>query len=156
MSAKDDNIAELEKKYVAFRDHFVPLEDEAYREVWLGEWDANHLLAHMAGWYREMAGAFKRVGEGLRPAPDGVDFSDSDAWNVKFAALAKDGQAALDDFDNAFHEYYAAAKALPESLFGIDPEKNRPLMGTRLLQGAGLSHFDEHQAQVEEWLGARA
>ena len=156
MSAKDDNIAELEKKYVEFRDHFVPLDDEAYREVWLGEWDANHLLAHMAGWYRTMAPAFQRVGEGLRPAPDGVDLSDSDAWNAKFVVSAKDGQAALDDFDTAFHEYYAAAKALPETFFGIDPEKNRPLIGTRLLQAAGLSHFDEHQAQVEEWLGARA
>jgi hypothetical protein len=148
-------IAELEQKYVDFRELIVNLPPEAYREVWLGEWSVNQMLAHMAGWYREMAGGFARVARGERPAPEGADYSQTDAWNAKFALLAKDGQAALDDFDEAFHEYYAAAKGLSDEFYGIDPEKNRPRIGNRLLDGAGLHHFDEHRPELEAWLRSR-
>lgn len=148
-------IAELETKYVAFRDLIASLPDEAYREPWLGEWNLGQLLAHMAGWFREMAPAFHRVGRGERPTPDGVDYGKTDEWNAKFAAEAKPGRAALDDFDEAFHVYYAAAQALDERLYGIDPEKGRPRIGNRLLDGPGLHHFDEHRPQLEAWLATR-
>ncbi len=155
MTDKASLIAELEQKYVDFRELIVNLPPEAYREVWLGEWSVNQMLAHMAGWYREMAGGFARVARGERPAPEGADYSQTDAWNAKFALLAKDGHAALDDFDEAFHEYYAAAKGLGDEFYGIDPEKNRPRIGNRLLDGAGLHHFDEHRPELEAWLRSR-
>lgn len=155
MSDKAEAIAELEQKYVGFREQFADLPEAAYRETWLGSWSLNQLLAHMAGWWREMAGAFARVAHGERPTPEGVDYSDPQPWNDRFAAQAKDGRAALDDWDDAFHEYYAAAKALDESYYGIDAEKGRPKIGNRLLQGAGTEHFDEHRADLESWVGAR-
>jgi hypothetical protein len=65
------------------------------------------------------------------------------------------GREALDDFDVAFHEYYAAAKGLDDAFYGIDPEKNRPRIGNRLLQGSGIGHFEEHRPQVEAWLATR-
>jgi len=153
---KANTIAELEQGYVEFRDLLVNLPAEAYREVFLGEWNLNKLLAHMAGWYREMAEAIERVGRGERPAPEGVDYSDSDSWNARFAQLSKDGPAALDDFDAAFHEYYGAAKNLDESLYGLDPEKGRPRIGNRLLDSAGIHHFAEHRPQIEAWLASRS
>lgn len=155
MADKDEMIATLEKGYVEFRDLITPLPADAYREVWLGEWDLNRLLAHMAGWYREMAGGFARAARGERPTPTGVDYSDPDPWNAGFAGQAKDGPAALDDFDEAFHEYYAAAQALPAELYGIDSERGRPRIGNRLLEGAGINHFAEHRPELEEWLANR-
>jgi hypothetical protein len=155
MSEKDDAIGALETGYVEFRELLVALPDAAYGEVWLGTWDADHLLAHMAGWYREMAGAFGRVAKGERPAPEGVDYSNADEWNAKFAASPQHASAALDDFDMAFHEYYAAAKALPDGMYGIDPASGRPRIGNRLLQGAGIGHFEEHRPEVEAWLASR-
>jgi len=152
---KETAIGTLEEEYVAFRELIVDLPEAAYREVMLGTWDLDHLLAHMAGWYREMSGAFARVAKGERPVPEGVDYSNADAWNEKFAASPKHGPAALDDFDMAFHQYDAAARALPEALYGDDPASGRPRIGNRLLGGAGIEHLQEHRPEVAAWLAGR-
>lgn len=155
MSDKQTTITELEAAYVGFRDLIADLPADAYREDFLGEWNLNKVLAHMAGWYREMTPAFGRVASGERPTPAGVDYSNTDEWNAKFAQQSKDGPAALDDFDDAFHGYYAAAKALDESFYGLDPEKGRPKIGNRLLDASGLHHFAEHRPEIEAWLASR-
>jgi hypothetical protein len=156
MAEKEQAIADLAQSYTDFRERIASLPDDAYRETWLGEWSLEQLLAHMAGWWREMSGAFPRVAAGGRPAPEGVDYSDADTWNAKFAAGSKQGQAALDDWDEAFHEYYAAAQGLDASFYGVDPEKGRPRIGNRLLAASGLDHFAEHRPQLESWLRSRA
>ncbi|HEY5477713.1 MAG TPA: maleylpyruvate isomerase N-terminal domain-containing protein [Tepidiformaceae bacterium] len=156
MPDKAAAIDALEQEYVTFRELIVDLPDAAYREVMLGVWDLEHVLAHMAGWYREMSGAFERVARGERPVPEGVDYSNADAWNEKFAANPKHGPAALDDFDMAFHQYDAAAQSLAEELYGDDPASGRPRIGNRLLQAAGIGHLQEHRPEVEAWLAARA
>jgi hypothetical protein len=155
MSEKDQAIAKLQSKYDSFRASIADLPDAAYNETWLGTWSLSQLLAHMAGWYKEMTGAFSRVGQGQPPTPAGVDYSDTDTWNAKFAQDAKPGRAALADWDANFKGYRDAAQGLPDSLYGIDPEKNRPRIGNRLLQAAGVHHFDEHQEQLDEWLKSR-
>jgi len=154
--SKDEEIRALEEAYVAFRDRIAALPGDAYAEVRLGEWTPAQLLAHMAGWCRQMTIALERVRRGERPAPEGVDWSDVEAWNRRFAAEAKPGRAALDDWDAAFHEYLAAAKAAPTELFGTDPERNRPRIASRLVQSAGTGHFAEHLPELEAWLTARA
>lgn len=155
MTDKTTAITELEAKYQAFRGPLTGLSDAAFAETWLGDWNLSQLLAHMAGWYGEMTGACERAARGERPTPEGVDYSDADTWNAKFAQDALPGSAALNAFDAAFERYKAAAEAMPEALYGIDPEKNRPLIGNRLLQTAGIGHFEEHQPQLLEWLGRR-
>lgn len=155
MSDKQSAIHDLELGYQEFRTPLERLEDRDFEEVWLGSWNLSQLLAHMAGWYREMTPAFARVAAGERPTPPGVDYSDSDAWNARFEKLAKAGKAALSDFDEAYRGYLAAAKALPEAFFGVDPEKGRPKIGNRLLQASGTGHFEEHQGQLDEWLKSR-
>ena len=155
MTDKNTAIHDLELGYQEFRGPIERLDEADYSEVWLGEWSVQELLAHMAGWFREMTGAVQRAGRGERPTPEGVDYSNSDEWNAKFAGNAKKGKAALKDFDAAYADYLAAAKALPENMFGTDPEKGRPLIGNRLLQGAGIGHFEEHQGQLDAWLKGR-
>lgn len=152
MSDKQSAIHDLELGYQEFRGPLDRLEDDDYAEVWLGEWNLSQLLAHMAGWYREMTPAFSRVAAGERPTPPGVDYADADAWNAKFAAQAKLGKAALHDFEAAYKDYLAAAKSLPDDFFGTDPEKGRPKIGNRLVQASGIGHFEEHQAQLDAWL----
>ena len=73
MATKDEALAALDEGYRQFREPIAALDDAAYGEPWLGTWNLSECLAHMAGWYREMAGAIERVGRGERPAPDGVD-----------------------------------------------------------------------------------
>src|SRR5258708_7946317 len=86
---KDTMIGTLEKSYVDFRDLIVPLPNEAYREVWLGDWDLNHLLAHMAGWAGGVV--IFRCGN---PA-----FSASDSALPRHAPATADLRRALQDDD---------------------------------------------------------
>jgi hypothetical protein len=155
MADKSAAVGEMDAGYARFREKIADLPDSAYSERWLGDWDLSQLLAHMVGWYGEMTGACDRAARGERPTPEGVDYSDSDAWNAKFASNAKPGKTALAAWDAAYGRYKAAAQALPDNLYGTDPERGRPLIGNRLLQGAGIGHFEEHQGQLEEWLGSR-
>ena len=97
----------------------------------------------------------KRVANGERPTPEGVDYSNEDAWNGKFAAAAAPGTAALVAFDTAYARYRDAATALSEDTFGVDPQTGKPRIGVRLLDGAGIHHFDEHRPQIDEWLSKR-
>ncbi len=155
MTAKSDLLAELQSSSESFRGAIAALPGDAYNERWLGDWNLSQLLAHMAGWWREMAGSFERVARGERPTPEGVDYSDDDAWNARFAAKAKAGSAALADWDEAFAVYRAAAQALPEDQYGVDPAKERPRIGSRLLDGPGIHHFEEHREQLLGWLASR-
>lgn len=155
MSSKQEAIAALDEGYEKFRAGVAGLPAEAYSETWLGTWNLSQLLAHMTGWYGEMTGAIQRVGRGERPTPEGVDYSDADAWNAKFSANAKPGLAALNEWDAAYGAYRDAAAALPDNLYGVDPERGRPLIGNRLLQASGIGHFEEHQPQLDEWLRSR-
>ena len=152
---KDAAIARLETDYVHFRDLVAYLPPEAFAETVAGEWSLAQLLAHLAGWYREFTPAFARLERGapLFPA-ENTYFSDPDAWNARFVADAAAGPEALDDFDLAFHEFYAAAKRLDPSFFGLDQD-GQPKPANRMLQDGGPGHFDEHQPQIEAWLRAR-
>jgi hypothetical protein len=155
MSAKQDVIGKLESEYSAMRGAIEALPEDAYSQTWLGEWNLDQLLAHMAGWWLEMSGAFDRVARGERPVPEGVDYSDADKWNEGFAAAAKHGKAALQVWDDAFAKYAGAANSLGEDLYGLDPERGRPRIGDRLLDASGIAHFGEHRPQLEAWLAGR-
>lgn len=155
MSDKSDAIARLDAARIHFRAQIADLPPDAYEETWFGTWNLSQLLAHMAGWFREMTGAIDRVGRGEKPTPDGVDYSDPEPWNTRFAANAVLGLAALADWDAACAAYRDAAARLPDNLFGVDPEKGRPRIGNRLLQGAGIGHFEEHEPSLSAWVAAR-
>lgn len=155
MATKAEVLGELDAGYEKFRARIAGLGEDAYAEPWLGTWNLSQCLAHMAGWYREMTGAIERVGRGERPTPEGVDYSNADTWNDRFALEAKPGRAALEAWDAAYRGYRDAAGALPDRLYGEDPEKGRPLIGNRLLDAAGIHHFAEHQPDLENWLKSR-
>jgi hypothetical protein len=65
------------------------------------------------------------------------------------------GAEALQDFLDAYAADRAAAGTLDENLFGVDPDKGRPRIGSRLLQGVGLGHFEEHQDELAHWVRSR-
>jgi len=152
MTAKDDAFAGVEKVYVEFRDLIAMLPDEAYSEVFAGDWDLDRILAHMAGWYRELAPEFAKIVAG-NPTPSGT-WQDFDAWNAKFAAATQHGMAALDDFDMAFHEFYAAAKAIPDEQWGTGAD-GKPLPVPALFESLVTEHTAEHRPDIERWLSGR-
>lgn len=154
MATKQEAMGELDSAYQRFRGKIADLPDDAYNEAWLGTWNLSQLLAHMGGWFGEMTGGMERVGRGERPTPEGVDYSDADGWNAKFAATATPGKAALQVWDMRYRRYADAANALGDDLFG-ENEQGRPKIGNRLIGASGLEHFAEHGEQLDAWLAAR-
>ena len=69
MADKSTAIHDLMRGYEQFRAPLEALDDGAYGETWLGEWNLSQLLAHRAGWYREMTAASARTSRGERPTP---------------------------------------------------------------------------------------
>ena len=154
MATKGEALAELQQAYDEFRSKIAGLPPAAWDDVWLGSWALPQLLAHMAGWWNEMLPAFDRVTRGERPLPEGVDYSDPDSFNARFADRAPTGNEALARWDEAFRAYQEAAGGLADALFG-ENDQGRPKIGNRLLQGAGSDHFAEHQEDLDSWVASR-
>lgn len=154
MGTKVEDIAALEGAANAFHAKVAALPGAAWEERWLGTWGLGELLAHMAGWAREMTGAIERVGRGERPTPEGVDYGDTEGWNAKFATTAQARDASLAAFAAAFQAYADAARGLDEGQFGNN-DQGRLKIGSRLLDGAGIHHLAEHGAHLDEWIASR-
>jgi hypothetical protein len=94
-----------------------------------------------------MTGALERMGRGERPTPEGVDYSDADAWNAKFAAAmtAQNASTVMADLQQSFANYLKAAKALPDDRFGEGKTVNK------LLDASGSGHYKEHLPALKEF-----
>jgi hypothetical protein len=116
------------------------LDERAMSRVADGTWTAKEVLAHITGWHRAMTGAMERMSRGERPTPEGVDYSDADAWNAGFAAgaCAQQGATIIAGLQQSFANYLRAAQALPPDRFGEGKTVNR------LLEASGYGHYREH------------
>ena len=147
MSDKPTVLKLLDEEYANFRKALDGLDAAAMQRVWFGEWSAKDIVAHVLGWEREMAGALRRMARGEKPAPEGVDYSDSDAWNARFSLVMKQQlpSTVLAEWGQVHQVYRAAAAALPDERIGEGKTVNR------LIETSGYGHYREHGAQVREW-----
>jgi hypothetical protein len=123
------------------------LDERAMAKVFYGDWGVKDILAHISGWHHQMAQAMERMARGERPTPEGVDFSDSDGWNARFASAmkAQSGPTVLADLQQSFATYVRAARAIPDDRFGEGKTVNR------LLEGSGYGHYEEHLPALKEY-----
>jgi len=147
VSYKDEVLKELDDGYAAFKAEIAGLSDAQMMQTWLDRWNTRDLLAHVAGWHREMGGALERMGRGERPTPEGVDYADSDSWNAEFAAAraATSPKEMLVGLEESFRAFRAAASALGEDRF----EQGRTV--DRIIHTSGINHYVEHGEQIREW-----
>jgi hypothetical protein len=104
------------------------------------------IVAHIAGWHREMIPALERLGRGEAPHPEGA-YDDADGWNARFVA-ARQGLASadlLDEMDRSHRELVQAAARLPDEAYA----EGQPAPG--LVDGAAGGHYREHAEQIREW-----
>lgn len=147
MSNKDDVLKELDDGFAGFKTAVSGLSDAQMAQTMLGEWGVKDILAHVAGWHNEMAGALQRMGRGERPTPEGVDYSNADPWNAGFASAKKalaPGQM-VQELDASFRTFREATAALPEDRF----EPNRTV--DRIVRTSGINHYTEHGTEIREW-----
>lgn len=145
--ARDDLLQQLDRDFDDLVASFEGLSDEAMLRVWFGDWSVRDVLAHVAGWHREMAELFDRMARGERPVPEGVDYNDSGPWNARFAESHRNTQpASMIEEAKASREAFAeAARRLPDERF----EEGRA--GYRVLLGTGSDHYREHAGAIREW-----
>ena len=127
------------------------LDNDQMAETWLDGWSAKDILAHVLGWDREMIVFLERLARGERPAPEGVDYSDPNAWNAKFALefAPISGSTVLAIWRQVHMNFLRAAKALPDDRFG--EKDGKPKTANRMLADSGYQHYQEHMAQILEW-----
>ena len=147
MSMKDDLLRQAEDDFAALRRALVGLDDEAMRRPWLGVWGVREILAHIAGWHREMTPVLERLARGERPIPEGVSYENFDGWNARHVSARRGLTVAgiRAELETSHREFLAAARAVPESRFG--PDKT----ATRIVDLNGPHHYREHAAQIRTW-----
>jgi uncharacterized protein DUF1706 len=147
MSLKDDLLAQADRDFGALKRALVGLSDEGMRRPCCDAWGVREILAHIAGWQREMIPVLERVARGEKPIPDGVSYEDVDAWNARHVAarrgLTVEGVRA--ELEAAHREFLAAARAVPDARFA--PDKT----ATRIVDLNGPHHYREHAAQIRAW-----
>ncbi|HXG41105.1 MAG TPA: ClbS/DfsB family four-helix bundle protein [Dehalococcoidia bacterium] len=144
---RQELVHQLEQGFQELLQAIQGLSDEAATRVWYGSWSVRDIIAHIAGWHREMAAALERVARGERPAPEGVDYSDADAWNARFAqAYAQTPwPLVLQELRASKDALLAAARQVPEERF----EEGR--VAYRILHNAAIDHYREHIPAILEW-----
>ncbi len=123
------------------------LDERAMTKVFFGEWSVKDILAHIAGWQHQMTGAMERMARGEKPTPEGVDYSDSDGWNARFAGAmkAQNATTVVADLKQSFANYRRAAEAIPAERYGEGKTINR------LIETSGTGHYAEHLPAIQEF-----
>lgn len=149
---KQELLIDLDASYGRFRSLVEPLDEEAFTERWFGRWGVRQIVAHLAGWHRELGGGLERMGRGEKATPEGVDWDDVDGWNERFAASIgrKSKGQLLQELETAVARFKAVAAALPEERFEAGKT------AARMVDRAGISHFETHAGRIEEWLKERS
>ncbi len=145
--ARDDILKTLDAEFDDLLASVNGLSDEQMTRVWFGDWSVRDILAHIAGWHREMVGAFERIARGERPVPESVDYSNADVWNARFAqaAHATPPAAMIDELKASKEAFVAAARKVPEDRF----EEGKTAY--RILHTTGIDHYKEHLPPIQEW-----
>ena len=145
--SREELLKTLDTEFASLLSSFEGLDDEDMTRVWFGEWGVKEILAHVAGWHREMTGAFERMARGERPVPEGVDYSDPNPWNARFAQAQRMTPVieVVEELRASKETFVAAASQLPEDRF----EEGRAAY--RILHATGIDHYREHAPQIREW-----
>ncbi len=151
MPDKPTTLKELAAGYQELRQAIDGLDATALQRVWFGEWSVKDMIAHILGWEKELGGALQRIARGERPTPEGVDYSDTDKWNAKFALVMKQQlpTTVIAEWGQVHMVFTNAAQAVPDERFG--EKDGKPSTVSRIIQGSGYGHFREHAGQILDW-----
>ena len=152
MSEKDTALQSLEDEYRNLRQALDGLDVVQLERGFLDGWSAKDIVAHILGWARESTMMLERMARGERPAPEGTDYSDPDAWNARFALQMKpiSPQTVVAAWQQSHMNFVRAARALPDDRFAAK-EDGKPSTATRILEGNGYVHYKEHAGHIGEW-----
>jgi len=146
METKHDIIQATEQEYAKLRAVVHGLGEAQMREVWLGTWGVREIVAHIAGWHREMTPALERVARGEPPYAQGT-YDDFDRWNARFVETRKDVPTddLLREVDLSHREFLREVARLSDETLAAGQAARG------LVDGVGANHYREHAAQIVQW-----
>jgi hypothetical protein len=147
MTATDKQgvVEETRTAYGEFQDAVRGLSDDQLTTPFLGTWSLREITGHLIGWQEQMTTGFERMARGERPTPEGVNWTDVQSWNDKFATGVQ-GRAVADlmqELDGRVSMMITALEALPDDRFGEGKTTNR------MAEAAGFGHFREHAPEIK-------
>jgi len=143
---KQSVVQEIRDRYKEYMDAVEGLSEQQMTRPFLGTWGVREITGHIIGWQEQMTTGFERMARGERPTPEGVDWSDVQSWNDKFAAGlgSRTATELVQELDSRVENMIAALQALPDDRFGEGKTVNR------MAQAAGWGHFEEHAPEVQQ------
>ncbi len=152
MSDKANALGLIEEEYHNLEKALDGLTNEQMERPFLDGWCARDIIAHILGWSRESAAMLQRLARGERPAPEGVDYSDTDGWNAKFAAAwrAANPNTVVATWRQAHANFVRAAQAVPDDRYAAKAD-GAPSTASRIVEGNGYGHYREHIAHIRKW-----
>ncbi len=150
-TSKDELLSAAAREYKALHDALQGLNEAQLDEIWLGTWSAKDIVAHIAGWQREMVPVLERLARGERPIREGVSYEDVDAWNARFVAARARASVAdlLLELDRSHEAMLRAASAVPAER--LLPGKT----AWRIVDLNSAHHYKEHADQIRAWRAAK-
>ena len=147
MSRLDVLLEDLEKFFSDLQDAIDGLTYEQLITTIEGEWSVRDMLGHIIGWHHEMDDALERIARGERPWPEDADYSDSDAWNARFAETWRNAspEAVIAELTASKNLFVEAARLVPDEKF----EEGRSAY--RIITGVGTNHYAEHAPVIRAW-----
>jgi hypothetical protein len=146
MHDKQSVINEYRSAYDEFKRSVSGLNEEQLTKPFLDDWSVREVVGHIAGWHEQMTLGYQRMAQGQRPTPEGVDWSDTQGFNMRFAqgVAGNNATALLSDLDVKVQGFMGALQAMPEDRFGENKTVNR------MAAGAGYEHFREHAQEIQQ------
>ena len=144
---KNNAINKVEEGFAAVLAAITGLDESAMSRRFYGDWSVKDILAHIAGWHEQMSEAMNRMARGERPTPEGLDYSDADAWNARFAGAmtVQSAETVVATLRQTYANYLRAARAIPDDRFGEGKTINR------LLETSGYGHYAEHLPALQDY-----
>ncbi|MEX0749587.1 MAG: maleylpyruvate isomerase N-terminal domain-containing protein [Dehalococcoidia bacterium] len=149
---KQTALAKLDEQFNALLTSIKGLDEATMSQQFYGDWNVKDILAHIAGWQHTMREAMERMARGEKPVPEGVDYTDADAWNAGFASAmkAQNAETIIANLRQAYANYARAAAAIPNDRYGEGKTINR------LLEASGYGHIQEHLPEIQSFASGKA
>lgn len=141
---KQGVIADYRQAYSEFRMAVEGLTEEQMSSPFLDSWSVREVVGHIAGWHDQLATGLERMAQGQRPTPEGVDWSDVQGFNTRFAQDVSGRRPAelIQELDTRAQRFVSALQSLPDDRFGDGKTVNR------MAAAAGYEHFREHANDI--------
>jgi hypothetical protein len=145
--ARDSLVQELESAFAELQQSIKGLTPDQMLTQWYDGWTVRDILGHIIGWHEASVDILGRLSRGEKPLPEGVDYTDPDAWNARFAQTWKSEspESAVAQLAASQKRFVQAAHQVPEERF----EEGRT--AHRVLVGNGSHHYQEHSSAIREW-----